>query len=200
MAGLSTSTLIWSESAATSLMSCSFWRQRSPATSSCENTTSLTGPAMRWNSLRTASSSRDWRMAMPHYIVAVEEPRDEAFRDQSLRTHGLSLQLFPEPRLLRLRDARSVRGGDPTRLRGEGADGDRHRHAPGVGRVPRPLRPAARSRAGPLLGQPLRADDVREAPDALARRAAHARRRLPADLQAVGARRAPRSPPAGVTR
>ena len=44
-----------------------------------------------------------------------------------------------------------------------------------------PLRADARRGAEPVLGQPLRDDDVREAPDALARRAAHPRRHLPAD-------------------
>ena len=52
------------------------------------------------------------------------------------------------------------------------------------------VRAAARPRAQPVLGQPLRDDDVREAPDAVARRAAPARRRLPAGPQAVGGRRA----------
>ena len=53
-------------------------------------------------------------------------------------------------------------------------------------RLQGPLRAAARPRPRPLLGQPLRDDHVREAPDALARRAAAARRRLPAGLQAAG--------------
>src|SRR5204863_586 len=47
MAGLSTSTVMRSSSSATSRTSCSFCRQRSPATSSCEKTTSLTGPRQR---------------------------------------------------------------------------------------------------------------------------------------------------------
>ena len=52
------------------------------------------------------------------------------------------------------------------------------------------LRPAARRRAEPRVGQPLRDDDVREAPDALARRAAPARRCVPARPHAVGGGRA----------
>src|SRR5437016_8875949 len=54
------------------------------------------------------------------------------------------------------------------RLRGEGADGDRHGRARGRTGLQRAVRPLARSRAEPLLGQPVRDDDVREAPGALA--------------------------------
>ena len=56
--------------------------------------------------------------------------------------------------------------------------------------LPHPLRADARRRAEPVLGQPLRDDDVREAADALARRAAPPRRRVPAGADAVGGRRA----------
>ena len=49
---------------------------------------------------------------------------------------------------------------------------------------------AARPGHEPGLGQPLRDDDVREAPDAVARPAAPPRRRLPAAADAVGAGRA----------
>src|SRR5882724_8837919 len=64
IARLSTSTVIWSESSATSRTSCSFCWQSSAASSDCENTTSLTGPPILSNSLRTAAWSRALRMGM----------------------------------------------------------------------------------------------------------------------------------------
>src|SRR5438034_2710899 len=103
-------------------MSCSFWRQRSAASSSWEKTTSFTGPTIFSNSVRTAASSRGWRMGMLHYIVRVEEvPSHEAVRHQPLRPDGVPVELLPGPRFLGVRDARPVLGRDPARLRGEGA-------------------------------------------------------------------------------
>ena len=59
-----------------------------------------------------------------------------------------------------------------------------------VRRLPQPLRAAARPGPEPVLGQPVLAADVRQAPDPLAGRAASPRRRLPAGADAVGGRRA----------
>src|SRR5438105_2392849 len=68
IAGFRTSTVSLSDSVATSRTSCSFCRQRSPATSSCEKTTSFTGPVSFSNSLRTAARSRSVRIAMAFII------------------------------------------------------------------------------------------------------------------------------------
>ena len=78
------------------------------------------------------------------------------------------------------------------------------------GRLRLALPAAARPGDEPGLGQPLRDDDVREAPDAVARPAARPRRRLPAAADAVGAgraqgrggrrRRGASSPPRGTPR
>src|SRR5882672_1800678 len=79
MARLSTSTVIWSESSATSRTSCSFCWQSSAAASSCEKTTSFTGAAMRSNSLRTAAWSRGFRIGMASlYLLDSVMPRLEA--------------------------------------------------------------------------------------------------------------------------
>src|SRR5213594_3038325 len=74
MARLSTSTVIWSESSATSRTSCSFCWQSSAAASSCEKTTSFTGPVMRSNSLRTAAWSRAVRIGMASLYPARIDP------------------------------------------------------------------------------------------------------------------------------
>src|SRR4029453_908096 len=149
MARLSTSTVIWSESSATSRTSASFCWQSSAAASDWEKTTSFTGPAMRSNSLRTAAWSRAFRIGMASlYLLEsrAREPRHEAVRGQPLRPDRVSLQLLPGARLLDLRDARAVRGGDQARLRGEGALRDRHRRRRGCAGLPRAVRPPARSR------------------------------------------------------
>src|SRR5262245_34761813 len=64
IARLSTSTVIWSESSATSRTSCSFCWHSSAASSDCEKATSFTGPPILSNSLRTAAWSRGLRMGM----------------------------------------------------------------------------------------------------------------------------------------
>src|SRR5712671_5829262 len=82
MARLSTSTVIWLESSATSRTSCSFCWQSSAAASSCEKTTSFTGPAMRSNSLRTAAWSRSVRIGMaPLYLLESRCPSREGLAE-----------------------------------------------------------------------------------------------------------------------
>src|SRR5438876_1936556 len=77
IAGFRISTAIRSVSPAISRTSCSFWRQRSPATSSWEKTVSLTGCAPnRSNSFRTAASSLAVRIAMA-LIVARRATRGQ---------------------------------------------------------------------------------------------------------------------------
>src|SRR6266850_1549921 len=144
MARLSTSTVIWSESSATSRTSCSFCWQSSAAASSCEKTTSFTGAAMRSNSLRTAAWSRGFRIGMASlYLLEsrAREPRHEAVRDQSLRADRVSLQLFSRARLLDLRDARAVRRRHQARLPGEGALRDGGHRGLDLAHPPRYLSP-----------------------------------------------------------
>ncbi|CAA9335585.1 MAG: 3-oxoacyl-[acyl-carrier-protein] synthase, KASIII, partial [uncultured Frankineae bacterium] len=113
----------------------------------------------------------------------------EQLRPQPARPDGLPFEHHPRAGLLDPVDAGPARPGDPARLRDQGAQ--RHRH-PGEGRagpLRQPLRAAARPRAEPVLGQPLRHHDVRQATDAVGGRPAQAQRRLPARARAVGGRR-----------
>src|SRR5262245_16785749 len=124
MAGLSTSTVaLPSVSSATSRMSSSFWRQSSPATSSCENTMSFTGPASFSNSWRTAARSRSLRKAMPSIIPVAPSPlrprRDIAGTAASLdqgRAPTGERALDGRPQLHRLSRARQhpAPGGEAT--------------------------------------------------------------------------------------
>src|SRR5262249_53065695 len=79
----------------------------------------------------------DGRLAGPMHSTA-EDASHEAFRRQSLRPHGVPVQFLPRAGLLGVRDARSVRRGDPAGLRGEGADGERHREPIRGQRIPGP--------------------------------------------------------------
>ena len=86
--------------------------------------------------------------------------------------------------------------GDPPRLRDQGAA--RHRDRPadrGRDQYTDRVRADARRRAEPVLGQPVRHDDVREGADPLAGRAAQPRRRVPAGRARRGRTRRARSPP-----
>src|SRR5438132_10667379 len=173
MARLSTSTAILSESSATSRTSCSFCWQSSAAVSSCEKTTSFTGPAMRSNSLRTAAWSRSVKIGMESLYLLESRARErhhEAVRRESLRADRVPLQLLPRARLLDLRDARAVRRRHQARLRGEGALRDRHRRRSRRPRLHRTLRHPASSPAHPLPGARRRDDDVRKASDPVALR------------------------------
>src|SRR5882672_5992844 len=99
IARLSTSTVMWSESAATSRTSCSFCRHRSAAASSCENTTSFTGPAMRSNSLRTAVWSRSVRMGMGVIILLESAARGRTMKPFVVNRYGrivFPFNFFPE--------------------------------------------------------------------------------------------------------
>src|SRR5882672_10380501 len=99
IARLSTSTVMWSESAATSRTSCSFCRHRSAAASSCENTTSFTGPAMRSNSLRTAVWSRSVRMGMGVIILLESAARGRTMKPFVVNRYGrivFQFNFFPE--------------------------------------------------------------------------------------------------------
>src|SRR6058998_3262631 len=89
-----------------------------------------------------------------------QEFNHETLRREPIRGDRLPLQLLPGARLLRLRDARAIRGGHQARLRGEGAERDRRRRPRRGPRLPESLRAPAGPRAEPLLGEPVRDDDV----------------------------------------
>src|SRR5881296_1778258 len=99
MARLSTSTVICSESAATSRTSCSFCRHRSAAVSSCEKATSFTFPEMRSNSLRTAAWSRSVRMGTGVIILLESLSRGRAMKPFVVNRYGrivFPFNFFPE--------------------------------------------------------------------------------------------------------
>jgi len=113
------------------------------------------------------------------------------FCDQPVRADGLSHPTFSRNLdLLRLRDARSVRGGDPARLRGRRRrrKADKSSRAWSRGAYRGPLRPAARSRASTLFWVNRFALTMYEkAADAAGRDVPRqARRRLPADPSSRG--------------
>src|SRR6266403_4494980 len=99
MARLSTSTVIWSDSSATSRTSCSFCWQSSGAASSCEKTTSFTGPAMRSNSLRTAAWSGGFRIGMTSLYPLESRAWERAMKPFVVNRYGrivFPFNFFPE--------------------------------------------------------------------------------------------------------
>ena len=113
----------------------------------------------------------------------------QPFVAQPPRPDRLSVELPSRTRPVGHRQPRAARQGDPARLRDEGAGRLGHPGAHPRRPLREPLRPDARRRAEPFLGRPVRAHHVREAGDALGRRAAPAQRRLHGDQHAVGRRR-----------
>src|SRR3954470_3571169 len=86
------------------------------------------------------------------------------------RTTCLPIELFGGARLFRLENDRAVHRSDTTRLRGQGPHGHRHLGTSRVGKLRNSAGDPARSRSAPVLGQSVRAADVREAADAVAGR------------------------------
>ena len=128
-------------------------------------------PSPRRRPVERSTPPADEAHAEPLRRLATRGSANAAVRHQPSRPDGVPVQLPARARLHRHRTASTsspLSSGATSRTKAP--SGTEILRRVEVGEYSDPLRADARRRAAPVLDQPVRDDDVREAPDALARR------------------------------